>query len=120
MINQTLSNLEANNSINDYIQTSGAFIIYASQLTPYQLQQLFLSKLPANSIALNGTERITIPKIITLYYYGRPISVYTNTTGFTISTAALKPLNATLPVSIEAIVLENGAVYQNNIKVSEA
>ncbi len=120
IINQTLSNLEANNSINDYIQTPGMFVIYASKSTPYQLQQLFLSKLPANSIAINGTERVAIPKIITMYYYGRPISVYTNTTGFIISTAALKPLNSTITVNVEAIVLESGAVYQNNIQVSEA
>ncbi len=120
-INQTLSGLEANSSINDYILASGTFVIYASKSNPYQLQQLFLSKLPPNSIAVNATERIAIPNVIALG--PQPLSVYTNMTNFTLSVARLQPLGGNLTVSVQALVFEKGLnwfIYQNNIQVSEA
>lgn len=119
-VNKTLSELESNGSINDYIQEPSSFIIYAANENPYQIQQLFLSRLPGNSISINSTEKVAIPAILTLYYYGRPVSVYTPVSNFTLSSSLLSPIGSNVVVSVQALVTQAGQLYGDNIQVSAA
>ncbi|HUC39180.1 MAG TPA: hypothetical protein VL944_03565 [Candidatus Acidoferrum sp.] len=117
-LNTTLTNLEANGSIANYLSTPSEFIIYASGSNAYSLQQLFGSTLPANSIRINATEKIMIPQTITLYYYGQAIRTYPNIFNFTISSAALQPIGANTTVNVQALVTSTGQVYNNNLGVT--
>ena len=117
-LNSTLSKLEANSTITNFIPTATGFIVYAPGSAPYTVQEAFGSALPHNAIALNGTESIRIPSSLVLYYYGTETNVHTNTTNFTIPVQELKPTGSNVSVSIRALVLPDGNVYQNNIQVS--
>ncbi len=117
-LNSTLSALESNGTITNFIPTSNGFIVYAPGNAPYTVQQAFYSSLPPNSIALNGSESVSIPSRMVLYYYGTAINVYTNITNFSVPAQMLKPTGANVPVSVQALVLPNGNVYNNNIQVN--
>ncbi len=117
-LNSTISQLEANNTITNFIPTSRGYVLYAPGNAPYVVQQAFLSSLPVNSISLNGSERVVIPNSFILFYYGSAIHVYTNVTNFTVTVSKLSPIGASTRVNIQALVLPNGQIYNNEIQVA--
>lgn len=117
-LNSTLSALESNGTITNFIPTSNGFIVYAQGSAPYTVQQSFQSSLPPNSIALNGSESVSIPKKMVLYYRGTAINVYANITNFSVYVHMLKPTGANISVNVQALVLPDGDVYNNNIQVT--
>jgi hypothetical protein len=118
MLNSTLSNLEANSIITNYVPTPGGVVVYAPGNSPYVVQQAFFGSFPANSIAINGTELVKLPQSFTLFYYGTAIRVYPNATNFTVPSQLLKKIGANTTVRVQALTLPNGFVYKNNIQVS--
>ncbi len=117
-LNSTLSRLEANNTITNFIPTTGGFLVYATGNFPYTAQETLYGSLPQNSISLNGTEVISTPNAFVLYYYGTAIDVYTNITNFTVPSSLLKPIGYKTKVNVQALVLQDGRVYDSNIQVT--
>lgn len=117
-LNSTLAGLESNSTVTNFIPTGNGFVVYAPGNDPYAAQQAILAQLPDNSVAIQGTEIVGIPGTFTLYYYGTGIKIYTNITNFTVPAQPLARRGSNISVSVQALVMPNGYVYNKNIVVS--
>ncbi len=112
-----LSSMESNGSISNYLTAGNQYILYTTGMTPYAAQQAITGSLPANSVAINGTERVQLPQSVSTSYYGKAVTIYPSVLNFTISTPMLLPVGASASVTVHALVLGNGQVYDSNIQV---
>lgn len=113
-----LSELAANGSIGTYYANSNiGYNVSLTTISPYALQQLLYNKTGGNSINVGSTAYITLPKSITLYYSSTPVPIYLSNTNYTVYMGDVRKVGTVINVSISALLTNNGAVYNNQLRI---
>ncbi len=119
LLNKTLSSYDAQNSIIIQGQLGGTFEIDTlGNLTAYDIQQDLYNSLPPNSIRINAQEFVRLPNTLTMYSYGEGIPVRLSIVNFTVNKSILTPIGSNITVDVQAQILSNGTIFDNNIKVT--
>lgn len=114
-VGNTMSKLESNGSINNYIANSKSFNVFLGTMNAYSLQQLLYNTTGNSIVTINATTYVSFPSQINLYYGSQSTPVYVPGSNYSVTIMPLLPLKTSVPVSIHALVTSNGTVYDNQI-----
>ncbi len=120
-LNSTLSKLEDNGSISNFLFVGGGYQIVLSEIDAYSLQQLIRNTPEGGPLALanvTATAYLMLPANGVLYVGGMPVNVKFAKRNYSISLTDLRPIGANLSVSISALVTANGSIYNDQIRIN--
>ena len=117
---KTLSELQANGSISYYdMPKNGSYTVILSEIDAYSLQVMLNNAVnSSNAIVVSAETHILLPSNITLYYKNNPVKIYLNNRNKSVSETVLRSLGSKINVSIQALVTNNGTLYENELSVS--
>jgi hypothetical protein len=115
LINSTLSNLQLNGSISNYIGLQKVFTIYAGNMSSYSLLGLLNKAMPQNSIIANVSENVTLPTSILMTYpsTGRQVEAYFYHRNAIVYRGSFSAIGSNTPVHISALIFVNNATVEN-------
>lgn len=120
-VNTTMSQLESNGSLQDYIYSgsNNTYQVVLSTISAYGLQQLLYSNATiTNSVSVGSTASILLPSTVTLHYTNVPITISPPNRNDTVYLKNVKRIGTVINVSISALLGRNGSVYNNQFRVS--
>jgi hypothetical protein len=111
---KTLSELETNGSINNYIGSNGSYEVFLSTINAYYLQQQLQNAVnSSNAVVVSATTYIMLPSNVTLYANNYPVRVYLSDRNLSVGTTRLECIGSIINVSLRALVTSNGILYGN-------
>jgi len=119
MVGNTLTQLQNNGSVSSYFQYGTGYNVFLNSYSPYQLQQLLYGMYPTNTIRVNSSTYVSLPKTIPLYYSTQQVQVGLPGRNYSVSMAPIIAIGSNVPVAIKAIIFANGTLYNNQITVNE-
>lgn len=117
IIGNVLSNLQSNGSISNYLVQTNSFQVFLAKMNPYQLQTLVDGAVNSSGLNFTASTYVTLPKAIKLYYNTQAIPVYPQQLNYSESITPLPSLGSNISVNVQALVVANGTIFDNNIKV---
>ncbi len=117
-IASTLSSLRNNGTIQNYVTDGPGYDLILGNINSYSLQQLLYSRFNAtNSIRLSSTANARLNGRVNLFVGNQSAPVQINGT-YQLNFTPLVPINSPVRVSVQALVTQNGIVYNNQVAVS--
>jgi hypothetical protein len=117
-LNKTLSELEANGSISNYILVGNGYQVALSGISAYALQQSIRNITALSHSDLAATAYLLLPSNEILYVNSYSVNVALGRRNYSIGITGLKPVGSYLNVSVFALITANGSVYNNQIKLN--
>jgi len=113
-----LSNLEANGTVQDYIYQNGSYQVILSSLSAYDLQRILQNTSGLGNTTVGSSAKVELPASLTLHYTTYPINVQLSTRNYSVYIRDVKSPGTTITLQISALLTQNGAVYQNQLRIS--
>lgn len=121
-INKTdavLSNLEANDIIDNYIYLNNRYEVILANISAYNFRELLYNQTnDSNSINVGSTAYVKLPTTVTLYYAGTPVSLYLANKNYSIYINNIRSIGSTVNVKIFALLTRNGSIYNNQLSIN--
>ncbi len=117
-VNRTLSALEANGSISNYIHISNGYQVALSSMDAYTLQQSIRNITALEHSNVTTTAYLFLPANATLYVNSYPVNVAFSKRNSSISLTGIGPVGSRVNVSVFALITANGIVYNNQIRLN--
>ncbi len=105
----TLSRMEANGSISNYVQVTDGYDIVTGSMDAYLLQHYFFNSYGASNVSVSAKSTVKLPPTIVLYYLGRPINAVVAGT-YNLSISPLIANGSVVALNAHAIVNGTGAI----------
>ncbi|MGC8649148.1 MAG: hypothetical protein ACP5UN_02940 [Candidatus Micrarchaeia archaeon] len=121
-VENVLSDYENKNYISSYIPTSSknnSFSVLLQNMSAYQLQQT-LENITNNNIICNSTAVLSLPSILPLYYGNQQINVLSENITKSLYISPLLAIGKQIQLHINAIITEQGTIYNNQLNISVA
>ena len=110
-----LNALEKDGNINSYTNIGGQIGINGSNYTSYQVYNAISGYMDGSGI--NATVYVKLPNPLTLDYSGNPVRIDIGNATYSLQTSKIVGIGANVPVSVQAIVTEQGTLYQNQLRL---
>ena len=108
-IASSLSRMETNGSISNYVQVPGGYDIVTNSMDAYALQHYFSNSYGASNVSVSSKSTVKLPLTVILYYLGSPIRVAPTGT-YNISISPLIANGSVVALNAHAIVNGTGAI----------
>lgn len=122
-LNDTLGNLVANGTINDFQPTnSTGYEAILSTVNPYQLYIYLANTLNYTNVSVGAPAYVRLPANISMHYAGSisPVPISFPPKNYTFYLVKVAPINSSVPLMVSALVTTRGQIYNNEVKLSES
>ncbi len=118
LLNATLSVMETNGSISNYIRIGDNYQVTLSGIDAYALQQN-IRAVPALALSnITASAHLLLPSNAILYVNSYPVNIMFNRRNYSASITRLKSVGSIINVSVFALITANGSVYNNQVRLN--
>ncbi len=121
-LNGTLGDLENNGTISNVANYNATtYEAVLSGMNAYQLYVYLSNTLNYTNVSIGGPAYVSLPGTVSMYYSasGSSIPVAFPPKNYTVYLAKMAPLNSTIPIKISALITTAGAIYNNQVRLTE-
>ncbi len=113
-----LNKLEQNGSVSSFVSTNTSYEVLLANMSAYALQSLLYNRTGSNTlISVNASSLVKLPKAVFFKYASSTVPVYPPNINYTITVMPIPKMGAVIPVSVQALITNNGTVYNGQIRI---
>ncbi len=118
-VGNVLQAMQANGSISSYFPYGSGYNVFLNTINAYSLEQALDNATTANTVSVNATSYVTLPRTVLMYYNTQQIRVSLSDQNYTMTILPLQMVGSNVSVSVRALVTVNGSIYNNQVSVSQ-
>ncbi len=112
-----LNTLQKDGNINSYTRVGNQIDVNGSNFSSYQIYNSISVYSP--NLTFNTTAYVTLPNPVMLKYSGNLVRIDIGNSTYDLHVSSLVQIGSRLPVSVQAIVTEQGVLYKNQLRLAE-